>query len=152
MLRRACRWRGGWPHLCHRGRPLVAKGYQQPRLGFPEAISAISGPILESGPISRILVCIGEAAGRRRRRSPTSTRPPRGLCTGPSWSNRKRKNKNRSKIRDFSLSSVSLSLSLSLERDQRQRRTLIMQNLAVMHDATHLDNAGEFPCESQLRK
>jgi len=27
-----------------------------------------------------------------------------------------------------------------------------MQNLQVMHDATRIDNAGEFPCESQLRK
>jgi hypothetical protein len=26
-----------------------------------------------------------------------------------------------------------------------------MQNLAVMHDATRIDNAGEFPCESRLR-
>ena len=103
-------------------------------------------PFPESGCHFQKLVWI---RGGRRRPPPstTSTRPPRGVAPDPVGQTEKQKQKPRQNQRLISFLSLLSSLCSA-----RSSGPLFMQNLVVMHDATRVDNAGEFPCESQLRK
>jgi hypothetical protein len=59
----------------HRGRPLVAKRYQQPRWDSERLSTHIGIPFLDPGSHFQNFVVDGGGTTGRRRRSPTSTRP-----------------------------------------------------------------------------